>query len=165
MGSSEDFLPRLIFMEDYGSEWNQYLEVLYEFFCQDFITSKPSFQGKRFGMKRHPLTKNKEATFWHIISEGEVESERLPDLRRCERIRWPRVMIEAAENGDVRIKWWRTRRNLQERIVIALEDFSYVVILAERSDYVLLWTAFCVKPGHQREKLRREFEMYLRQNG
>ncbi|MNH30689.1 hypothetical protein D3C79_909980 [compost metagenome] len=45
---------------------------------------------KRLGLKRHPVIQGKEATFWHMISEGNDEAERLPDLRRCERIRWPR---------------------------------------------------------------------------
>jgi len=49
--------------------------------------------GKRLGLKRHPMTQNKEATFWHMIQEGSVESERIPDIRRCERIRWPRPSV------------------------------------------------------------------------
>ena len=105
----------------------------------------------------------KEATFWHIISEGDVESERLPDLRRCERIRWPRPMIEAIKFSH--IKWWRNKRKEEERIVIALEDFSYVVVLADRGEYVLLWTAYYVEQEHRRQKLRKEYKAYVNEKG
>lgn len=114
-------------------------------------------------MKRHPIIEGKEATFWHIISEGAIENERLPDLRRCERIRWPRPMIEAITTGYV--KYWKNMRGKEERIVIALEDFSYVVVLADRGDYILLWTAYCVEQEHTRRKLKNEFTNYWKEKG
>lgn len=159
--SSSDFLPALILMEEHQNDWNKYLEVLYACFCQDFVNSKPDFEGKRFALKRYPLIEGKEATFWHIISEGEVESERLPSLRRCERIRWPCAIITAFNSQNENVKCWRNQRKNEERVVLALEDFSYVVILADRGEYVLLWTAYCVERQHQRDKLRREYEAYL----
>ncbi len=159
MSNSDDFLPTLVLFEDYSNDWHSYLEAIYRFFCQDFVTSKPNFEGKRFALKRHPVIDGKEATFWHLISEGEIEGERLPDLRRCERICWPRPMIEAIKSSHVRC--WRNKRKEEERIVIVLEDFSYVVVLADRGDYVLLWTAYCVEMEHRRQKLRREYEAFV----
>jgi hypothetical protein len=44
--------------------------------------------------------------------------------------------------------------------VLALEDFSYVVIVADRGDYVLPWTAYYVEHSHRRNKLRKEYESY-----
>jgi len=41
-----------------------------------------------------------------------------------------------------------------------LPDFSYIVVLATRSTYVLLWTAYTVERTHRREKLRREYQAY-----
>lgn len=159
MSNSISLLPPLVLLDDHQNDWHLYLEAIYQCFCHDFVTSKPNFGGKRFALKRYPLIKEKEATFWHLISVGEIEGERLPDLRRCERIRWPRPMIEAVKSGNV--KWWRNKRREEERIVIALEDFSYVVILADRGDYVLLWTAYCVEKEHMRQKLRREYESFM----
>ncbi len=50
--------------------------------------------------------------------------------------------------------------------VIALEDFSYVVVLADRGKYVLLWTAYCVEKNRRRRKLEKEFKAYTKsQNG
>ena len=162
MGSNL-LLPPLVLLEDYENDWFRYFDVIYNFFYQDFVISKPHVEGKRFALKRYPLIKGKEATFWHIISEGEVENERLPDLRRCERIRWPRPIIEAIKFNHV--KWWRNKRKDETRIVIALEDFSYVVVLADRGDYVLLWTAYCVEQEHRRRKLRKEYEAFINEKG
>ncbi len=163
MNSNCDWLPPLMLMQDYQNDWDQYLEAIYQCFYQDFVASKPYFEDRRFGLKRHPILKGKEATFWHIISEGEVESERVPDFRRCERIRWPRAVIEASKYRLT--KCWKTARKGEQRIVIALEDFSYVVILADRNEYILLWTAYCVEQEHRRRKLRREYEEYMQEKG
>ncbi len=151
-----EWLPPLVLLSDYGGNWNSYLEAIYSFFKTDFIDSNPHYGNFEIKLKKSPLREGKEATFWHLISSGQDEEERLPDLRRCERIKWPRPMIEAVRNGSV--KTWRNKRRNEERIVIALDDFSYVVILAERKQHILLWTAYCVEQEHRRRKLRKEYE-------
>lgn len=151
------WLPDLVTLDQYGGDWGVYLDVLYEGFCEDFIHSRPrDFRGKPFRLKRHPMFEGKEATFWHFISEGKIESERLPDLRRCERLRWPRAMIDVADTAQVRV--WEQQGRREPRVAIALPDFSYLVIVTERSDYVLPWTAFYVQYAHRRDTLRREYE-------
>ena len=142
--------------EDHKGDWPIYMEAIYAIFKNDFVDTKPTFPGRRVGLKRHPITEGKEATFWHFISEGYAEEMRVPDLRRCERIAWPRPIIEAVQSKSVYL--WQTARGNEKRIVIALTDFSYVVVLADRGDYVLPWTAYCVERAHRREKLRREYE-------
>ncbi|HEY1349409.1 MAG TPA: hypothetical protein VGF67_07290 [Ktedonobacteraceae bacterium] len=163
MDNNDIWLPPLVLMGDFQGDWKRYLQAVYQYFCEDFVVSRPCFENKRFGLKKHPVIEGKEATFWHIISAGEKENERLPDLRRCERIRWPGAIIKAINSGYV--KSWKSSRKGEERIAIALQDFSYIVILADRGDYVLLWTAFCVELEHRRKKLRREYEESLCQNG
>ena len=163
---SDRWLPKLIYLEDAGGDWNAYLDMLYQAFVVDFVLSKPRWPGKRVAMKRYPEYQGKGATFWHMISEGGIEDERIPDLRRCERIRWPKPMMEAFPDqkpaqGDP-IVWWRNQRGMEARIVLALKDFSYVVIVTEREDFVLPWTAYTVGQTHRRNKLQREFEDYWR---
>jgi hypothetical protein len=80
-------------MEQHSNNWDHYLEAVYEAFALDFLASMPTYFERRFALKRHPLLQGKEATFWHITSQGQVEDERPPDLRRCERIVWIRPMI------------------------------------------------------------------------
>jgi len=164
VSEATDWLPPLITLSDHDGKWQVYLNAIYEVFFADFVRSKPNYPGKRFALKRHPMALEKEATFWHLIQEGKVEDERIPDIRRCERIGWPRPIIEAITTDKVRV--WRNTRGKSERIVIAVEDFSYVVILDDRGDYVMLWTAYCVEYSHKRRKLEQEFEEWSRsQNG
>ena len=101
-------LPELIELSEYGGDFANYLEAVYELFKRDFVEQKPSFRGIKLGLKKHPLYKDKEATFWHITSEGSNEEERLPDLRRLERIKWPAVMINNSEHPYLKV-WENTR--------------------------------------------------------
>lgn len=163
MSAAPDWLPPLVLFNDYGGNWEGYLDAIYEWFKQDFIDSKPVFQGQQLGLKRHPMTHGKEATFWHLIQEGKVEDDRTPDLRRCERIRWPRPIIE--HNSDPTIKIWRNQRRNEDRVCLWFEPENYLVILADRGDYILPWTAYLVEKSHQQRKLQREYEEYCRMQG
>ena len=156
MNSAPEWLPPLALLQQYGGEWERYLDAIYKFFQIDFVSTQPAFCDQPVRLKRHPLLQDKEATFWHLISEGADESQRLPDLRRCERIRWPRPMIESSPSGHVRC--WETVRRNEKRFLIALDDFSYVVVLAIRAQHVLLWTAYCVEHDHRRRKLQKEWQ-------
>jgi hypothetical protein len=158
MNDSPDWLPPLTLFTEYNGDWEAYLNAIYAYFKKDFIDNKPMFQGRRLGLKRHPLTKGKEATFWHMISEGLVEEKRIPDLRRCERIRWPKPVIEHSEDSG--IKYWVSVKRNENRIHIWLEAEDYIVVLADRKGYLLPWTAFLVTKNHTRAKLRKEYEAY-----
>lgn len=143
-------------MSDFGGDWSKYVEEMYRIFKRDFTDSCPSFLGKPVVHKRYPIDKDKEAAFWHLISAGETEADRVPDLARCQRIRWPRAMIDAV--GSEKVAWWENTRGTERRFVVALPDFSYVVVLAEKKGQINLWTAYCVENEHRRRKLRREWE-------
>jgi len=161
---SADWLPPLVQLEDSGGDWANYEETLYVWFTVDFLRSLPVWPGKRVGLKRHPLSKGKEATFWHFISEGESEADRLIDVRRCERIRWPRPTMAVFPDrvpvaGD-QIVWWKNERRGEERFLLALPDFSYLMIVADRGDYVLPWTHYHVDWPHRQEKYRKEYHAY-----
>jgi hypothetical protein len=150
------WLPPLVCLPEYGGDWDRYLEAIYQAFRTDFVGTAPAMAGKRCGLRHPELIEGKEGTFWHIITEGLVEEERIPDLRKCERIRWPRPVIESV--GTDRIRCWRYKRNGDSRITIALEDFTYILVLTDRKSYVLLLTAFPIERERRREKLRKEYE-------
>ena len=159
-----DWLPPLVLLEDSGGDWKIYEEVLYRHFTRDFLDSLPRWPGKRVGLKRQPFSQGKAATFWHFISEGDTEEDRLPDLRRCERICWPRPTMEVfAErkpaDGD-RIVWWKNERRGEDRYLLALPDFSYLLVVADRGEYVLPWTQYHVEGDRRREKYRKEYTAY-----
>lgn len=158
MTDEPDWLPPLVLFEDSDGDWGTYLEVVYDWFTQDFVDDKPVFQGRSLGLKRHPMAHGKEATFWHMMQEGGVEEDRNPDIRRCERIRWPKPIIE--NDGDEAVKVWRNQRRREQRVCIWFEQENYLVILADRGEYVLLWTAYLVEQPHRQRKLQREYEKY-----
>lgn len=156
MSKETDWLPPLVLIADYDGDWDKYLEAIYTIFTDDFIKTKPLFKSQRVGHKRHPLEKGKEATFWHLISTGEGEKTRDIDFERCKRIRWPKPIVEV--NASQKVNCWVEKKRREWRHHIALLDFSYVVVLAERNGYFLLWTAFYVETNHRRRKLRNKWE-------
>lgn len=163
MTDEPDWLPPLVLLSDFNGSWESYLDAIYEYFKQDFVESKPMFQGRRLGLKKHPMAQGKEATFWHMIQEGSIEEERTPDFRRCERIRWPSPIIE--HDADKAIKVWANKRGRETRICLWFEKVSYLVILADRGNYLLPWTAYSVEQRHTQRKLQREYEDYCKNKG
>lgn len=158
LSGADHWLPALVRFSDFGGNWSAYEDALFGFFRADFIDSKPSLPGRRWAVKRHPESRGKPSTFWHCISAGKSEEDRLPDMSRCERIRWPRPMIDAYASGPVRC--WRTTRGTANRIAIATHDFSYLIVLEDRRKYIMLWTSYCVEGNNKRRDLRREYERF-----
>ena len=118
------------------------------------------FQGRRLDLKRHSLSQGKEAIFWHMIQEGAVEEDRTPDFRRCERIRWPRTIIE--HDADNSIKAWSNQHRGEKCICFWFEQKNYLVNLTDRGEYILPWTAYLVEQPHRQRNLQREYEEYIR---
>ncbi|MCW3052154.1 MAG: rflB [Chthonomonadales bacterium] len=158
MADVPDWLPDLVLFEDYNGNWQRYVEAVYACFKADFLDKAVLYRGNRLGIKRYPEYQGKSATFWHIVSEGQVEVERLPDLRRCERIKWPCAVIENSMEPDVKV--WENERRGERRLCLWLEEREFLVILAIRNGYYLLWTAYCVMQYHQKTKLQREYEAW-----
>ncbi|MDT3684139.1 MAG: hypothetical protein RO009_03740 [Pseudorhodoplanes sp.] len=150
------WLPELILLTDHNGDWEQYLEAVYAVFHNDFVGANLEYQGRRLGLKRHPVENGKEATFWHFISSGKSESDRLVDLRRCERIGWPRAILDNCT--DPCLKVWEEQKNSETRIHIWCEPAEYLVVLADRESFLLPWTAFDVPQAHYQRKLQGRWE-------
>src|SRR4051812_25717142 len=99
-----DWLPPLVLMADHDHDWARYIAAVYAAFRADFVDSQPRFDGRWVRHRRDPIYEGREAGFWHCVSDGATEDERLPDIRRCERIRWLRAVIE--HPGDERVDRW-----------------------------------------------------------
>ena len=153
-----NWLPPLVLFNDFRGNWDIYLEALYQFFYDDFIESSPQFEGVRVGLKRYPVTDGKESAFWHLISGGENEPDRLPDLRKCEHIRWPRPIIEHSFESVIKI--WENERKGEKSICIWLESRDFLVVLRKRNGYLLFWTAYPIEQDHRKNKLKKEYLEY-----
>jgi hypothetical protein len=143
-------------MASAGNDWNVYCEMLYDVFRRDFIASSTTFQGAHVTASPKRTEKGKASTFWHIISEGREESDRLASFRRCECIGWPSPILGAA--GTERVRWWRERRGRSRRVFVALPDFSYLVVLEELKSHCVLITAYPIERPHQRRNLASRYE-------
>ena len=164
MNPDLSWLPGLLELQDFGGDWDRYFAAVHRAFEQDFGVPRPDFRGKRMGLKRHPLIEGMSATFWHFVSEGKGETERLPDLRRCERVRWPGALLRN-EGDPSRVLTWEEAdpRRRSSKVLLTLTDFSYLVVIDDRGDYLLPWTAYPVEREHSRRKLARRREQALRQ--
>jgi hypothetical protein len=58
------WLPKLVLLSDYEGNWQTYENAIYEVFRMGFIDSKPAFRGRKLNLKKNPMEKGKEATFW-----------------------------------------------------------------------------------------------------
>lgn len=161
MGNKEYFdLPDIIELTEFGGDFNAYLEAVYECFKNDFVYNRPSFRGVRLGLKKLPISQNKEATFWHMTSEGDDEATRIPDLRRLERIKWPAPMINHSTHPYLKV--WENTRGDKTNILIFHEDEDYLVVLRKVKDYILPWTAYLVTYKARKEKLLKEYHVYIK---
>ena len=151
-------LPAKIAYDDFDGDFVSFLESVYAIFKRDFVDSKPFFRGVRIALKKYPLVMGKEYTFYHITHEGKDEQNRVPSIPRMECIPYPRYLIERSEHPYLKV-WTNIRKN-EERILIYHERAEYLVVLANRGNYILLWTAYVVDKPHMRRKLMKEYETY-----
>lgn len=81
-------LPDLIKLNDYQGNWPSYVEKLYACFVKDFKVDGVNYEEKRVGFIAEPFYQGKEFSFWHMITEGKIEEERIPDMLSVTLIIW-----------------------------------------------------------------------------
>jgi hypothetical protein len=143
--------PELV---EFNGDWKAYEDELHEIFLSELAKGGLVFEGLRVGCRRHEELRGRWASFWHLIQEGRVEDERTPDLRRCERIRWIRWVIENCGTHQ-HIEQWETKRGSEVNRLLWYNE-EYLVVLAKRNGYWLLKTAYCTTRDGRIRKLRKE---------
>jgi len=157
------WLPDALRYSDFDGDWARFLAAVYQVFERDFKQSRPSYEG-RIVVHDARVEDGKEAGFWHMTCRYEARTHaREVDLRRCERIPWPRPMIEHSTDRSLSV--WKTERKKsgsprQIRVLIWLESLDYVVVLAERPRAMILVTAYCTDIESHKDKLRKERDEY-----
>ena len=143
--------------------WEKHLNLLFRYFKKEFIDSKPEFRELNVLLKKFPdQTDTFHPTFWHIISEGVDEINRIPEISRCERIRWPRPIIEH-ENEPNMLVWENVRRG-NKSVCIDFEEIEYLVVLGKRKGYLILTTAYPIDSNHSKYKLLKEYKAYQQES-
>jgi len=156
------WLPPLEICDNYAN-WKPYEDKIYQIFLDDFVYSTPSYLGINVRIRKSPIIEGKEEAFWHITSKDYFHvNDRMPDPRRCERIRWIKKLIENYDCISEEcvfcdgIKVWSEPNN-KNRIHILFEKERYMVVLEPRAKYYLLITAFYFE---YENTLRKKLEKY-----
>lgn len=142
----------------FNGDWTTYETELYAIFLAEIAQGGLIFRGERVSCRRLPETEGKWASFWHLIQEGKVEDDRLPDLRRCERLRWVKYVIENW-NGDPDIQWWENTRRSEINVLLWYRE-EYLVILSKRDGYWLLKSAYETSQPHRIRTLKTERDKF-----
>jgi len=136
----------------------QTFDSLYEIFKRDFKDSQPIY--REWTIWFFPEKEDgKELVFWHLTSRDDKEAgERLPDLRRCERLPWARSMIDNADTPEV-LDWDFEEGDGTFKTYIWLRDFNYLMKLKKYPDGGRrLITSFWVEFSSFRRKLEKKYE-------
>lgn len=152
--------PPLLRFQDFAGDWAAYEIALYEVFERDIVRYNLRFRETPVSARRTPEHDHRWASYWHLISEGKVEDDRTPDLRRCERLPWISWIIENADTHD-EIDTWEQRRGSNASVLLWFRE-EYLVILARRNEYYLLKTAFFVDRQHRIKKFRKERDQFFK---
>lgn len=150
--------PDLIYLNDFAGNFQNYFNAVYIVFENDFIKKQPKYAGIKVSVRKYPEVDGLHRTFYHITHEGEDENNRQPDIRRMERIRYPKFIIKNNTHSEILI--WKNKRGKDERILLFNENENYIVVLTERKEFFLFITAYYVETEHRKRSLLKEYETY-----
>lgn len=126
-------------------------EMLYEIFCLDIRDYDLRYIGNNVWIFPD-IEDGKEKIFWHLTTrsgerkkiprrkrkfypegQADTEIERLPDLRRCERLLWVKPLIEHPSEPEV-FAWDYEEGDLTIKTYIWIKDYDFVVIMKKYPD-------------------------------
>lgn len=133
-------------------------DMLYRIFCTDFIDSKTHFCEKHVSIPKD-LEDGKHKTFWHVTTRDDKGSgQRLPDLRRCERLPWLKPLLENPTKPEV-LAWEFMEDDGSVNIYVWLKDQDYIAIIKKtKKGYLILRTAYWVEYGNTKKKLMKKYD-------
>lgn len=154
-------------------DWNGYLENLYDtVFVPDFLNSCPKFKGLRVFIRKEPRDGRWEHGFTHMTHEdyrhtSRDPNDRVPDLRRTERLNWVRKIIErypcAVENSCGEIWYWEEMFRGRVRCNLLYASEKFLIVLEKAKDVYFIITSFYLDTDWAFEKRRRKYEKYKQQ--
>ena len=156
-------LPRFIELgeaegSDTAERWRVYLDALHQVYLRTLVHGGLLFRGQRLQCRRLPESRFKQFGFWHLVQAGFPEEERLPDLERCRRLLWVAWVIQnAGTDARIRVFLQTPRHGEKKPWALWLHEQDYAVIVAERSEYSLLLTAFMVHSS-KRQEFERDWQ-------
>lgn len=153
-------LPEIITLDDYHGDYVAYQNFLYNVYKRD-IKSGLIYNNLRISMRSHPRYLDKEESFYHFTCKENKhgDDERLPDLRRCERLGWIKPTIMTDHTNLCSFDCLKIYEKKGKTHLLNFED-RYLVVLDLRSTYILLVTAFYIEHDHTLNKKLKDYEKY-----
>ena len=124
---------------------------LYGVFCRDIRDASLQYRGHNVWIFPE-MEDGKESIFWHLTSRKDrvkkiprrkrkfypagqetTEPERLPDLRRCERLPWVKPLIEHPTDPEV-LAWDYEEGDRTIKTYIWIREYDFVVIMKKYPD-------------------------------
>lgn len=162
------WIPNFV-QQKINEKFPDYEDRIYEIFENDFIVSQPTYHGLPVRARRYKEeTDGKWSGFIHITSvEDSFSKERVVDIDRCKRIRFPKAVIENYYDCDIchysvcekPLVWTSLARNNRVRVQILIPSEQYIVILEpnEEKGYCLLVTAYKITYERRMETIMKYY--------
>lgn len=101
----------------------------------------------------------KEVIFWHLTHRVDKNTEqRIPDLRRSERLPWVRPMLDYSTEPEI-LAWDFKEGDGTIKTYVWLKDYDFLVVMKKYSDGSRrLITSFHVEYPHKRKKLQKKYD-------
>ena len=129
----------------FGGDMNLYKKALYDIFKRDFVENKVYHRGKKVDIIHEKLFEGKERSFWHIISEGEEDVNRVPITWRSEVLHWAKPLIQEDGNCSEHREWKKYHdKTKRDRYYIWCTSLNFLVILEDRTSHYKLISAYPV---------------------
>ena len=80
-----------------------------------------------------------------------------------ERIGFARPIIDFSDDRNIKV--WRNKRGTKNRILLLHEEEKYLVVLEDRQDYILPWTAYFIEYDNHLCKLLAEYQEFIKKQG
>jgi len=132
-------------------------QKLYQLFKRDFKESRLEYKGQPVWFYPE-MEDGKEQIFWHMTSrKDEQMGNRLPDLRRSERLPWVRPMLDHPEELEV-LAWDHKEGDGSIKTYVWIESCDFVVIMKKLPNGSRrLITSFWVEHGNTKRKLMKKY--------
>lgn len=152
--SYPEWLPGLLSVDPWQEDT---YETLYRVFDRDLKVSQPVYDGEVVWFFPD-VEDGKEKIFWHLTSRVENGTgERLPDLRRSERLPWVRPMLDQPGQPEV-LAWDHEEGDGTVKTYVWLENFDFVVIMKKYPNgRRRLITSFWVEYENTKRALEKKY--------
>jgi hypothetical protein len=128
---------------------NDTYEILYQIFCRDIKNRRLKYDGFNVWIFNE-IEDGKEKIFWHLTSREQkaqkvprrkkrffdadtIPGQRLPDLRRSERLPWVKTLIENSAKSEI-LDWDYEEGDGSIKTYIWLKDWDFAVIMKKYPD-------------------------------